>query len=204
MPDPTHSLEHIVTDIEAAPQTIALAAWSIHLHPAADHPRPWRLDVFAAHGPGSGSVGTYERAAFHLTDADVAVLAETVLRPPRPEDRPPGRARLLREGTALRLRLFIHAVDGEQPEPRGVIHLQEHHRQVLLDDIARHRLDLIPTGAVPEPRLCLDPAPVTGYSIDQVAELRDRFDRWLDSEGVRAALADREVARHLGGWAVDR
>ncbi|OPC79925.1 hypothetical protein B4N89_02275 [Embleya scabrispora] len=191
-----------MTDVEAVPTTVvSLAAWSIHLE-FVDHPRPWRLDAFAA-VPASPTaavavaVPAYERAEFHLTDADVAVLAATLLRPPRPQDRPPGRARLLREGTALRLRLYISAIDGDQPEPRGVINLQEHHRQVLLDDIARHRLDLIPTVDVPEPRLHLDPMPVTGLGIDQVAQLRDRCNRWLDSEGIRAALADREIARHI-------
>lgn len=198
-----------MTDVEAAPVTVSLAAWSIHLALVDDHPRPWRLSAFAVLGPEPPpgvrvAVHAYERAEFHITDADVAVLAGTLLRPPRPEDRPPGRARLLREGAALRLRLYISAVDDDRPEPRGVINLQEHHRQVLLDDIARHRLDLIPTGTVPEPRLCLDPLPVTGLTIDQVAELRDRFDQWLDSEGIRAALADREIARRVATRAVDR
>ncbi|GCD94088.1 hypothetical protein [Embleya hyalina] len=197
-----------MTDVEAAPVTVSLAAWSIHLEPA-DHPRPWRLDVFAAlsagpTAPAAAAVPAYERAAFHLSDADVGILAGTLLRPPRPEDRPPCRARLHREGTGLRLRLYISAIDGDQPEPRGIINLQEHHRKILLDDIARHRLDLIPTGTVPEPRLCLDPAPVTGYSIDQVAALHDRIGGWLDSEGIRAALADREIARHVATRAADR
>ncbi|WP_439681797.1 hypothetical protein [Embleya sp. MST-111070] len=197
-----------MTDVEAAPAAVSLAAWSIHLEPV-DHLRPWRLDVFAARSAGptaaaAAAIPTYERAEFHLIDADVAILAGTLLRPPRPEDRPPGRARLLREGTALRLRLYISAVDGNQPEPRGIIHIQEHHRKVLLDDIARHRLDLIPTGTVPEPQLFLDPVPVTGYSIDQVAELHDRCERWLNSEGIRAALADREIARHVATRAADQ
>ncbi|WP_439681876.1 hypothetical protein [Embleya sp. MST-111070] len=198
-----------MTDVEAVPVTIvSLAAWSIHLEPV-DHVRPWRLDVFAALGAGStaavaAAVPAYERAAFHLTDADVAVLAGTILRPPRPEDRPPGRARLLRDGSGLRLRLFVDSVDGDLPEPRGVIHLQEHHRRILLDDIRRHRPDLIPTGATPEPKLCLDPMPVTGLTIDQVAELHQRLGWWLDSEGIRAALADREVARYFARRAPER
>ncbi|MFE5327190.1 hypothetical protein ACFRCG_12465 [Embleya sp. NPDC056575] len=75
---------------------------------------------------------------------------------------------------------------------------------MLLDDIARHRLDLIPTSTVPEPQLFLDPVPVTGYSIDQVAALRDRCERRVDSEGIRAALADREIARHVATRAADQ
>ncbi|GCD96931.1 hypothetical protein [Embleya hyalina] len=180
---------------------VSMAAWSIHLNPVDGHLRPWRLAVVSA---ALDVPGPLERAAFHLSDTDVAVLAGTVLRPPRPEDRPPGRARVLRGGIGLRLRLFVHAIDGDRPEPRGLIHLREHHRQVLLDDIARHRRDLIPTATPPDPRLCLDPMPVIGLTIDQVAALRDRCDHWLHSEGIRAAITDRELAARVQARAADR
>ncbi|MYS82448.1 hypothetical protein GTZ85_20110 [Streptomyces sp. SID5474] len=35
---------------------------------------------------------------------------------------------------------------------------------------------------------------MTGLTIDQVAELHARLGRWLDSEGIRAALDDRRIA----------
>ncbi|MGC0418542.1 hypothetical protein [Embleya sp. AB8] len=182
-----------MTETKAVAQTVTMPAWAIHLNPT-DHPRPWRLAVSSSSFTDPEAL---QRAAFHLTEADVAILAATLLYPPRPQDRPPGRAVLIRDGFGLRLRLFVDSVDGDRPEPRGLIHLQEHHRQVLVDDIGRHRPDLIPTGAPPEPRLCLDPMPVTGLTIDQVAELHSRLGWWLDSEGVRAAVCDRAILRRV-------
>ncbi|MGC0422674.1 hypothetical protein [Embleya sp. AB8] len=181
-----------MTQAETLAQTVTMPAWSIHLNPT-DHPRPWRLAVSSS----TSHPDALPRVAFHLTDADVTTLAATLVRPPRPQDRPPGRALLIRDGYGLRLRLFVDSVGGERPESRGIIHIQEHHREVLLDDLARHRPDLIPTGAPPEPRLCLGPMPVTGLTIDQVSELHKRLDHWLDSEGIRAAIADRTIARRL-------
>ncbi|MFI1583279.1 hypothetical protein [Embleya sp. NPDC020630] len=70
---------------------------------------------------------------------------------------------------------------------------------MLLDDLARHRPDLIPTTLPHEPRMYLDPVPDTGLGIDQVAESHGRLGRWLGSEGIRAALDDRVVVRHVEG-----
>ncbi|MGC0421553.1 hypothetical protein [Embleya sp. AB8] len=181
-----------MTQAEALVQTVTMPAWSIHLNPT-DHPRPWRLAVTTS----SSDPDALPRVAFHLTDAEVAAFAATLLRPPRPQDWPPGRALLIRDGFGLRLRVFVDSIHGERPEPRGIVHVQEHHREVLLDDLARHRPDLIPTATPPEPRLCLDPMPVTGLTIDHVTELHGRLGRWLDSEGIRAAIADRAIARRL-------
>ncbi|MFE3204089.1 hypothetical protein [Embleya sp. NPDC059237] len=180
-------------DFEAGGQIVFMPARTIHLNPT-DHPRSWRLSIASSCFTAPDAL---QRVAFHLTDTDVAGFAETLLRPPRPQDRGSGRVVLIRDGIGLRLRVFVESVDGERPEPRAVVHLQEHHRQVLLDDIKRHRPDLIPTAGTPEPRLCLDPMPVTGLTIDQVADLHDRLDRWLSAEGIRAAIADRVVARHI-------
>ncbi|MGC0421069.1 hypothetical protein ABIA38_006602 [Embleya sp. AB8] len=93
--------------------------------------------------------------------------------------------------------MFVDSVGGDRPEPRGIVHVREHHREVLLGDLARHRPDLIPTTTPPEPRLCPGPMPVTGLTIDQVTELHSRLGRWLDSEGIRAAITDRTIARRL-------
>ncbi|MFE2869104.1 hypothetical protein [Embleya sp. NPDC059259] len=178
-----------MTEAEAVRATVTLPAWTAHLAPV-DHPRPWRLAVGAAPGPYPPA-GQPDRADVHLTDAEVAALAETLLRP-RPTHEPrPGRARLVRDGPGLLLRILVDPIGGE---PALVAHVEEHHRRVLLADLARHRPDLIPTTAPPEPRLCLDPTPVVGLTIDQVAELHTRLGRWLDSEGIRATLDDRRVA----------
>ncbi|MFI6580315.1 hypothetical protein [Embleya sp. NPDC050493] len=177
-----------MTESEAVVATVTLPAWTIHLVPV-DQPRPWRLLVVSAglHPPAV----QLDRAAAHLTDAEAATLAETLLRPRRSEDPKPGRARLVRDGHGLLLRILVDPV---ADEPGLVAHVEEHHRGVLLDDLIRHRPDLVPTAAPPEPKLCLDPTPVTGLTIDQVAELHTRLGRWLDSEGIRAALDDRRIA----------
>ncbi|MFI6587642.1 hypothetical protein [Embleya sp. NPDC050493] len=180
-----------MTDTEAVAETVTLPAWTIHLSPA-DHPRPWRLAVASAglHAPAV----QLDRVAVHLTDAEVTALAETLLCPRHPTEPQPGRARVVRDGVGLLLRVVVHPADRE---PGVIAHIEEHHRADLLDDIAHHRPDLIPTTAPPEPKLCLDPMPVTGLTIDQVTELHQRLGLWLASEGVRAAVADRVVRRHL-------
>ncbi|MFJ8746675.1 hypothetical protein ACIRL2_45970 [Embleya sp. NPDC127516] len=180
-----------MTDTEAAVETVTLPAWSIHLVPV-EHPRPWRLTVVSAgmHAPAV----QLERVAVHVTDVEVAAFAETLLRPRHPQEPQPGRARVVRDGFGLLLRVVVHPID---LEPGVVAHIEEHHRRILLDDIGRHRPDLIPAGTPLEPRLCLDPTPVTGLTIDQVAELHGRLGRWLASEGIRAAIADRTVRRRV-------
>ncbi|MGC0423600.1 hypothetical protein [Embleya sp. AB8] len=189
-----------MTESKTVVETVTMPAWAIHLNPT-DHPRPWRLAVSSSsfHAPEA-----LQRVAFHLTDTDVAKLAASLLYPPRPQDRPTGRAMLIRDGYGLRLRLFVNAVGGDRPEPRGLIHLLEHHREVLLDDIARHRPDLIPTDGPPEPLLCLDPMPATSLTIDQVIELHDHLGGWLDGEDIRAAICDRAIVRHIQGQDTDR
>jgi hypothetical protein len=180
-----------VTDTEAVAQMVTLPAWTIHLS-LVDHPRPWRLAVVSV-GPHAPAV-QLERVAVHLTDAEVGELAETLLRPRHSEEPQPGRACVVRDGFGLLLRVVVYPVD---QEAGMVVHIEEHHRSGLLEDIARHRPDLIPTTAPPEPKLCLDPTPVTGLTIDQVVELHTRLGRWLDSEGIRAALDDRVVRRRF-------
>ncbi|MFI1382104.1 hypothetical protein [Embleya sp. NPDC020886] len=184
-----------MSDIEATGETVTLPAWSIHLVPV-NPPRPWRLAVVSAGLRASAM--QLDRAAVHLADDEVASLAETLLRPRCSDEARPGRARLVRDGYGLLLRILVEAADGE---PGLVVHVEEHHRVVLLDDIGRHRPDLIPTALAPEPRLCLDPTPVTGLSIDQVAELHRRLGWGLDSEGIRAAIADRTIARRVAAGA---
>ncbi|MFJ8746205.1 hypothetical protein ACIRL2_43470 [Embleya sp. NPDC127516] len=180
-----------MTDSEAAVETVTLPAWSIHLVPV-EHPRPWRLTVVSAgmHAPAV----QLDRVAVHLTEAEVAALAQTLLCPRHPQEPQPGRARVVRDGFGLLLRVVVHPIDRE---PGVVAHIGEHHRRVLLDDIGRHRPDLIPATTPPEPRLCLDPTPVTGLTIDQVAELHGRLGRGLASDGIRAAIADRIVRRRI-------
>ncbi|MGC0419919.1 hypothetical protein [Embleya sp. AB8] len=176
---------------KAVVETVTMPAWSVHLKPV-DHRRPWRLDaVSAATYP---SADRPERAAVHLTDGEVAALAETLLRPRHFEEPQPGRARVVRDGFGLLLRLVVDPVD---EEPGVIVHVQEHHRLELLDDLGRYRPDLIPTTAPPEPRMYLGSVPVTGLTLDQVVELHDRLGRWLDSEGIRAAFADRDIARQV-------
>ncbi|MFI1385530.1 hypothetical protein [Embleya sp. NPDC020886] len=186
-----------MTDAEAG-TAMVLPAWTIHLSPV-EQPRPWRLGVTSAglHAPAV----QLERAAVHLTGAEVVSLAETLLCPRRSEEPPSGRARLVRDGFGLLLRVLVDPIDDE---PGLVAHVEEHHRAGLLDDIARHRPDLLPTTAPPEPKLCLDPTPVTGLTIDQVAELHTRLGLWLGSEGIRAAIADRAVRRHITAPGVGR
>ncbi|MGC0415472.1 hypothetical protein [Embleya sp. AB8] len=185
-----------MTESKAVTETVVLPARTIHLEPV-DHPRPWRLAVASA----SDSAPTaHPRVALHLTDTDVRIFAGTLLHPPRPQDRPPGRALLIRDGFGLRLRVFVDSVDGDEvdrPEPRTVVHIEEHHREILLKDIARHRPDLLPTTTAPEPRLRLDQTPITGLTIDQVTQLHDHLTRWLDDARTRAAIADRAIARRL-------
>ncbi|WP_331766998.1 hypothetical protein [Embleya sp. NBC_00896] len=176
--------------------TVTMPVWWVGLEPAQHPTRRWVLAFVSA--DDVDPTRRVDHGAVHLTDDDAAALAETLLRPPRPDVPALGRARVVRDGAGLRMRLFVAATDaaGSLPaEPGAVLYIQDRHRQRLLDDLARHRPDLIPTSAPPEPRLCLDPMPVTGLDLDQVAELHDRLGRWLDSEGARAALADRAVAR---------
>ncbi|MGW1992078.1 hypothetical protein [Embleya sp. NPDC001921] len=170
---------------------VVLAAWSIHLSPV-DDVRPWRLAVVSA-GSQAPAV-RIDRAAVCLSDDEVRFLAVTLLRPPHPDEPRRGRARVVRDGFGLRLRVFVDPIDDETGL---VVHIEEHHRAVLLGDLGRHRPDLIPTTTPPEPRLCLDPVPVTGLTIDQVAELHRRLGLWLGSEGIRAAVADRGLRRQI-------
>ncbi|MGW1993879.1 hypothetical protein [Embleya sp. NPDC001921] len=187
-----------MTDTEAITAMVTLPAWSIHLAPV-EHARPWRLTVAAA-GTHSSAV-RIDRVHLHLTDAEVGALAETLLCPRHSDEPQPGRARVVRDGFGLLLRVVVYPIDDE---PGVVAHIEEHHRVVLLDDIGRHRPDLIPTTGPPEPRLCLDPVPVTGLTIDQVAELHRRLGLWLGSEGIRAAIADRILRRRLDTPAAGR
>ncbi|WP_126642599.1 hypothetical protein [Embleya hyalina] len=125
----------------------------------------------------------------------------TLLRPPHAEEPARGRARLVRDGFGLLLRLLVAPA---RDEAGLVAHVQEHHRAGLLDDIGRRRPDLIPTTTPPEPRLCLDPVPDIGLSLDQAAQLHERIGRWLDSEGIRAAFADRLVRRRVSAVTTGR
>jgi len=172
------------------PAGFAGAAWAIRLEPAAaGSERPWRLGYVSA---DLNLAGTLPRGHTHLTDTDVAALAATLLRPLYASETTTARARVLREGPGLAMRLLIDAVDDEA---EAALHVQDHHRRDLLDDIARHRADLVPTKPPYEPRLFLDPAPAGGLGLDDVAFLHAHLGRWLDSPGVRAALSDRAIAR---------
>lgn len=178
--------------IPATVVTVTLPAWSVRLGPSGRIERPWRVDFFSMGIHPSAEEP--DRAAAYLTDSEATTLAATLLRPLRPEEPAPGRARLVRDGCGLRLRVFVDPIDDE---PGVLAHVQEHHRLVLLHHLARHRPALIPTVTPPDPRLCLGPVPVIGLTIDQAAELHHRLGRWLDSEGLRAAISDRDVIRRL-------
>ncbi|MFE2869166.1 hypothetical protein [Embleya sp. NPDC059259] len=178
------------TDTDTRLPVVALPAWSVRLTPCG--PGVWRVDFF--------SLGTHpvedepDQATVHLTDVEAGDFAHTLLRPGHPDEATPGRARLVRDGFGLRLRVLVAPAHGEA----GVIaHVQEHHRLVLLHHLARHRPDLIPIVTPPDPRLCLGPIPITGLTIDQAAELHTRLAHWLASEGLRAAIADRDVIHRL-------
>ncbi|MEU0938567.1 hypothetical protein [Embleya sp. NPDC005971] len=187
-----------MTDIDATPASdtgtglpvVVLPAWSVRLGPSGLG--VWRVDFFSL---GVHPVGDEpDRATVHLTDAEAGDFAGTLMVPGHPDEPTPGRARLVRDGFGLRLRVLVAPADGEA----GVIaHVQEHHRLVLLHHLARHRPDLIPTVTPPDPRLCLGPIPIAGLTIDQAGELHTRLARWLASEGLRAAIADRDVIHRL-------
>ncbi|WP_439675050.1 hypothetical protein [Embleya sp. MST-111070] len=180
-----------MSEAESAAAVVTLPAWSVTLERVGG-PRPWRFDVFSSDNHACD--GQPDRAACHLADADVSALAATVLHPPRAEEPAWGRARLVRDGFGLLLRLLVAPVEGEAGL---VVHVQEHHRAGLLEDIGRVRPDLIPTATPPEPRLCLDTLPDTGLTLDQATQLHERIGRWLDSEGIRAAFADRLLRRRV-------
>ncbi|MFI6580840.1 hypothetical protein [Embleya sp. NPDC050493] len=181
-----------MTDTETAPMTVTLPAWSVRLAPSGRVERPWRVEFFSL-----GNHPTSEepdRATAHLTDTEAAQLAGTLMRPGHPGESTSGRARLVRDGFGLRLRVVVAPADDE---PGVVAHVQEHHRLVLLHHLARHRPDLIPTVTPPDPRMCLGPVPITGLTVDQAGELHTRLGRWLDSEGIRAAITDRDIIHRM-------
>ncbi|MGW9207925.1 hypothetical protein ACWGR4_13145 [Embleya sp. NPDC055664] len=186
-----------MSEVEPAAVVVTLPAWSVTLELIGGS-RPWRLDVFASGNHASDA--RPDRAVRHLADADVSALAVTLLQPPHAEEPARGRARLVRDGFGLVLRLLVAPV---RDEAGLIAHVREHHRAGLLDDIARVRPDLIPTTTPPEPRLCLDPLPDTGLTLDQATHLHERIGRWLDSEGIRAAFADRLVRRRVSALTTD-
>ncbi|MFF7247140.1 hypothetical protein ACFZBU_24925 [Embleya sp. NPDC008237] len=45
--------------------------------------------------------------------------------------------------------------------------------------------------------MCLGRVPITGLTVDQAGELHTRLGRWLDSEGSRAAITDRDIIHRM-------